>query len=240
MIPRREPWIAIDLDQTFLFRNTSDQDSTICTWRDGEPSSRISNDCLLLLQTLAKEFTIVPLTSRGAKSFGKVVLEQVPIEIAGVNHGAQLLIRGRFDPSWQAQVSEAMVEWQEQLTEIENRLRADLCHEAHCRMVKIDGMGAVYFRAKFPSEILAEDVFSQLRESDHHAELEISVVNTQVHLTPAPVTRGTLVRYLSENVFGGRPPTMAFGDGMADLGMMRQARIGATPVGSSLWRRIDD
>jgi len=238
MVPRCEHWVAIDLDHTFLFRDTTEEGMTVVTMRYRRASSRIADDALLLLRTLSENFSIVPLTSRSAESYRNVSLEGVPIEIAGVNHGAELLVGDVSDPDRKEQLRVNMEPWQEELENLQKKYDQGSCKDAETRLVSIDGIGACYFRAKFQDHGAAESAHKTTRE-DWDTELcEVTTVGTQVHVTPAPVTKGALVSYLSLNYFNGNPPTLAFGDSGADLGMMARSRFGATPVGSSLWKRI--
>ena len=239
MKPRREHWVAIDLDQTFLFRDSPPEGTTVATLRDGEPSSRIADDALLLLQALSKEFTIVPLTSRGANSFQKINLEGVPIEIVGVDHGAQLLVDGEPDPEWTRQMQLALEQWQKPLAELSTSLELGPCRGTETRLVQVEGVGSAYFRAKFSDAEAALVVQNEIAEDPTCSGCEITVALNQLHITPKPATKGALADYLAITYFSGKPPTIAFGDSGADLGALARSRFASTPVGSQLWNRID-
>lgn len=232
-------WVALDLDGTVLFPADSERDMTVITHRDGQPSTAIPSELLLMLQALSKQFAIVPITSRRRSSFERVVLPGVPFRWAGVCHGGELLREGRdLDEHWRDRVITASLEYGPSLQATFVELSEELCTEPgdSPSLVEAEDVGAIYFRCSTASHERGLKLYMDIRDRLNPTEWEISRAGTHVHATPVAVSKNALVQHLRDTHFGGNPPVLALGDGLADIGLLREARLAATPVNSDLWK----
>ncbi|MGY1815358.1 hypothetical protein [Blastococcus sp. SYSU D00820] len=219
--------IATDLDRTLIYSaaaaGRSTADLVVVEHLDGQPISYMTATGVQLLADLLAEHLLVPVTTRTPAQLARVRLADAPLPYAVAANGGVLLVDGRPDPGWAAQVRAAVAGAAPVDEAFAVLDRA--CDASWARPTRIaDGLFCyrVVDRARLSAEVVAG-----LQAWADGAGWTLSVQGRKVYLVPRALTKSAAVAEVARRA--GTGTTLAAGDSLLDIDLLAAADLAVRP-----------
>ncbi|CAM2979669.1 HAD family hydrolase [Skermania piniformis] len=228
--------VATDLDRTLIYSRAAagEHDGTdlYCVeLYDGAPLSFMTERATALLSVLAGRITVLPTTTRTIAQFRRIALPGAPWRYAVTTNGGHILVDGKPDVCWHAQVETAAQAGGASLTEVERALRNRVDESWVDALRTADGLFcyAVVRSAAVPPDFLAE-------WSAWCAEIgwNASQQGRKIYTMPDVVCKSRAVaevrrRLITDGTLPATAPLLAAGDGALDADLLAGADAAIRP-----------
>lgn len=244
---KERDWIATDLDGTLIGRHRH-EGSVPATWLhepDSEPtpSSWIPRATHSFMSTLAKAFSIVPVTARDLASFSRVAIESLPFhDGAVVANGAILLKPGSMTPDKEhdAQVETVLIGWKQVLYDLIERVHGlQLGVGIRARLVTSNVDAPAYMVVKADESFWPTDSGQTVLEMLQTAGLRTAQFGREVQGVPCGLSKRAGVEAFARRFKNGALPLLGLGDTHEDLGFLGLAEFMAMPRSSQLAEKLN-
>ncbi len=228
-----------DLDQTLIFSTKwlalTEAETLLVECYEGKPITYMAKRSLEILESISKECTFVPVTTRVKHQYDRIDFRNIKINHAIVANGGMILENGQIDTVWDDYI---------------RRCLKDVGHyrEIFCIMEKVACNFSVS-KLRKDDEFLVylvddrADVHFELMTTER-AELNklgwnTFLVGRKIYCLPNFITKEAAVSYLAKEK--GIEPIVAAGDSILDIGMSKVAKKMLVPAhGSTNYPKFTD
>jgi hypothetical protein len=231
---------ASDLDQTLIYSlralgDNFDKNGLVpAEIKDGATTAYIDIEALMLLQELAAQMLVVPVTTRTVEQYRRIRIFQDLIRpsYAVTSNGGNLLIDGVPDPDWNREIGQRIGRECASNDEVLRLFREIATTEWVTAERLCDGL---FYSMLIRRDQMPGDDVDRLSERLDTLGWETSVQGRKLYLVPRAVSKGEAVRRLSERV--QRPVLLASGDSLLDRSLLDAAQHAVAPRHGELYRQ---
>ncbi|NOU99650.1 HAD family hydrolase [Paenibacillus planticolens] len=231
---------ASDLDQTLIYSQPEDRATElgsrilIAELIDGKVRSYMSANSYHRLQSLMKELTFIPVTTRTLKQYDRIHLisQMLQPAYAVTSNGGNIVLNGQPDPEWHrailARVQDSSVHVEEVRKLMDQVLHSDWV------------ISSTYCDDLFFSHIVERDKIPQLEMRELSEELQrlgwtTSIQGRKVYIVPKAVNKRDAVAHLKQII--GDEKIVASGDSLLDQILLDFADYSLAPRHGELFRQ---
>ncbi len=227
--------IACDLDQTVIYSaralrlTCADKDAppmASVEVLDGRPAAFMTMNAFEALPALSREHRFVPCTTRTVEQFERV---RLPLAATGpsyaiTSNGGNILVAGRPDRDWRADLDERLATTASPLREVSEALKSRTAGDWVIKRRSADDLFCylVVELARVPAHFLAD--WGQW--CAEHGWL-LSVQGRKIYSTPVGLRKSAAVTEIAARV--GADRVIAAGDGQLDADLLELADAGIRP-----------
>ena len=233
---------ASDLDQTLIYSRRSFRlepgmnpppHSSVEIY-NGEEISFIADEALLKLRLLADRLAFVPVTTRTVEQYQRISLFQdiVIPQFAVVSNGGNILLDGRLDELWAAQIRKK----KERQCLCDQALLAEFAKIRHSSWLLMERQAdALFYYFIIERGCLPYADLAKFRTWAAAGNWNVSLQGRKLYLVPSVVNKADAVMHIRERLQASF--VAAAGDSLLDLCVLNQADYAIAPSHGEIWDR---
>lgn len=216
-------YFCSDLDNTLIYsyRHDIGKEKILVETKEGKELSYMSKASYELLQAVAKEKELVPLTTRSLEQYTRIDFgSRVKIKYALTSNGGILLEDNKINEDWFRETKEIVSCAEEEMQKGIELLKKD---ENVCFEIRIVDEVAVFTKSNNP-----EATMKRLKEALDTDRVDISNHGIKVYIFPKTIDKGSALRRFRKYI-GGEQQFIAAGDSSFDVSMLLAADTAFCP-----------
>ncbi|AKL96737.1 hypothetical protein CACET_c32930 [Clostridium aceticum] len=231
---------ASDLDETLIYSGRFLQEDCLKTseirlieTKDGKAIAYMTEAAIKTLKSLSQKVIFVPVTTRSIEQYQRITLfqKEIPPQYAIVSNGGNLLIDGSVDEGWNTLIREKVKKHCLPLKEILVKFREIHPEDWVTSQKMADDLFcyAIVDQDRLPQEELCRFI-EWLKENHWEGYLQ----RRKLYFVPKVVNKKDAIEYLINHI--DTDFTVAAGDSLMDVGMLKQADYSITPLHGEIAR----
>ena len=234
-----KPIFFTDLDQTMIFSRRMIEKYTgsynglaVVETHLEQPWSFMTIDAVNVLQTLSREITVVPCSTRSPSQWDKLGLHNVIHKYTILDNGGKIYVNGREDKSWTRKTFDLIDTQATSPAKVSEEITKEFGEEDWFSRIRV--ISNMFVSARSSSEIPASFlVWIEEKIVEWNYSLSIQLKNDGIYLIPKPVSKEAGAAEVKGREAGER--TFAAGDSILDLKMMEEATHAIRPAHGELY-----
>lgn len=216
-------YFCSDLDNTLIYsyRHDIGKEKILVETKEGKELSYMSKTSYELLQAVAKEKELVPLTTRSMEQYFRINFgSRVKIKYALTSNGGILLEDNKINEDWFRETKEIVSCAEEEMQKGIQLLKKD---ENVCFEIRTVDEVSVFTKSNNP-----EETMKRLKETLDTDIVDINNNGIKVYIFPKTIDKGSALRRFRKYV-GEEQQFIAAGDSSFDVSMLMAADTGFCP-----------
>lgn len=218
-------YFCTDLDNTLIFsyRHEIGKQKVLVETLNGKELSFMTCRAYQLLERIARDKTVVPVTTRSLAQFQRIDFgDKIKMRYALAANGGILLEHGRPNQDWYQQTREIV-----RTVDSELEKGMDLLKSDPYIIFEIRKVDEIFI---FTKSCEPEKTVGLLKSTLDQDKVYIDSNGQKIYIFPKALDKGTALRRFRQFV-GGKPVFIAAGDSEFDIPMIENADLGLYPEG---------